>query len=162
MIKFEDIGRNEKIRFGLFIAASVILAVILIANYRKSRKPVQFKEAAVIVEKTESLKKKKIKKEKPMEIHILLQEVGREDPFLPVSEKYMSEGRTGVPLKLTGIVRSGEKQLAIINDALVGEGDKIGGKTVIKIGKEKVVMREDGREYELRLPGFKYPKKSGK
>ena len=159
MVKFRNLSKNEKIKFGLLITASAILVIVLIANYKKSYKPIQVKEAdrkeTLIIREAKEPKKKKVRKKKPAEIEALLQKVGRKDPFLPPSGKYIPPESSHAELNLAGIIWDAEKPLAIINDTIVGEGDMIGDKKVIKIEKESViVVQEDGKKYILKLRGF--------
>lgn len=161
MIKFKDLSKNEKIKLGFFITASVILVIILIANHKRGHKPIQVKEAgrkeALIIERAKEPEMRKVKKKKPAEIEALLQEVGRKDPFLPPpSGKYIPPASSGGgELNLAGIIWDAERPLAIINDTVIGEGDKIGDKKVIKIEKESVILiQEDGKKYILKLSGF--------
>lgn len=158
-MKFRDLTKNDKIKLGLLVVASVILAVVLIANYRTSYKstPVEKtgRKKTAIIEKMKELKAGKTEeivkatKEKPVEIQAMLHEVGREDPFSPASENYIPEIRA--ELNLVGIIWDAEKPLAVINDTIVSQGDVIENKKVIKITNEGVVLSEDGREYTLRL-----------
>ena len=164
LIKFKNLSKRDRVISGLLIMAFAILVIILIANYKKSHKPIQVKKASkeeTVIKKTKGIKKKAVRKKKPIEIEAMLQEVGREDPFLPASEKDIPVGPARAELNLVGIMWDEARPLAIINDTIVGEGDMIRNKKVIKIGKKSVVLSEDGREYILRLHGFK-PRKEDK
>ena len=166
VIRSGKMSRDERIKTVFLIAAFVILMAILVGGHNKGRGPVQLAktvgEKTIVPKKTERSRKGRVEKVKPLEIEMLLHEVGREDPFLPSGDGYMSGTPEAAPLNLTGIVKSDGKSLAIINDMLVGEGDKIEGETVIKIGKEDVVMEKNGKTHVLRLSVFEYQKKGGK
>lgn len=160
MRKFNDLSQKEKITLGLLIAASAVLLAILIMNYRGRRKVTVAgktgKKETITVEEVRKPERMRKKKERPIEVEVLLQEVGREDPFLPSGKEYTPVGLVPVELNLTGITWDAKgRPLAIINDMIVGEGDMIGNKKVVKIEEKSVVIREDGKKYTLRLGGFK-------
>ena len=56
-----------------------------------------------------------------------------------------------IDLKLTGIIWDNKKPQALINGAIVSEGDSIGNFRVLKILKDKVKMASDGTYFEIRL-----------
>ena len=161
LIKLDSLSKKDKLKLGLLAAATIILVIILIANYRSAQKKVSFKGAAkgreVALGRTRKLKGERSRKEKPAEIQALLKEVGREDPFLQPSEKKISRPARA-KLVLSGIVSNGERSLAIINDMLVGEGDMIEDKKVIKIDDRGVVIKNGEKEYRLRLGGYESQK----
>jgi hypothetical protein len=165
LLKFKNMSNKEKIRLGLLAAGIMILALILIANHRRGREAVTFKKARgkemAAVERIKSPEEGKAKKKKPAEIQAMMREVGREDPFLPPSEKKAPVRPVRAELYLSGIVSNGGRSLAIINDMLVGEGDMIEDKKIIKIGSKSVVIKEGDKEYTLKLGGFE-PQKGGK
>lgn len=53
-------------------------------------------------------------------------------------------------LKLTGILQ-GKRNLAIINDEIVGEGDIIEGRKIIQISKKRVVLGKDEQKIILEI-----------
>ncbi|MDP3804349.1 MAG: hypothetical protein Q8Q87_02215 [Candidatus Omnitrophota bacterium] len=70
----------------------------------------------------------------------------KRSPFVP----------TGVPgtsssLVLSGILSSGKGLKATIGDAIVGKGDKVGGNTVVDIKKDKVILNDGTKDFELKL-----------
>jgi type II secretory pathway component PulC len=162
--KLNKMSNKEKTRLGLLVAAIIILAFILVANARRGRKAITFKrigeKGRAVVERLKTPAERKARKRKPAEIQAMLREVGREDPFLKPSERRATVRPARGALHLSGIVSDGRRSLAIINDMLVGEGDMIEDKKIIKIKSRSVVVRESGREYTLRLEGFK-PQKGG-
>jgi hypothetical protein len=164
LIKLTSLNKTEKIKLGLLAAASVILIVILITHYKSTHKKVLPKRGpaaqAAVYGKMKKPREERAHKEKTAEVQALLKEVGREDPFLQPTEKKIS-ARTGAELVLSGIVSNGERSLAVINDMLVGEGDMIGDKKIIRIGNKGVVIRDGEKEYMLKMKGFE-PEKGGK
>jgi hypothetical protein len=52
---------------------------------------------------------------------------------------------------LTGILKRGNRAVAIVDQELVREGDLIDDAEVLKIETEKVVLKQDDKELELRL-----------
>lgn len=70
----------------------------------------------------------------------------------PFSGKIYS-GREGgtIDLRLTGIVWDDKRPQALINGAIVQEGDAIGNFRVLKIFKDKIKMASDGTYFEIRL-----------
>lgn len=92
------------------------------------------------------------KKIMPEEIRRLLENVGRDDPFVPPQKGY----RTSLPVteksQLEGIIWSEDKPMAIINGEIVGEGQIIGDKKIIKIEKDSVIVEsQDGERYTIEL-----------
>ena len=55
---------------------------------------------------------------------------------------------------LTGILWDDSAPLAMINDNLVGAGDKIGGYTAVEIKKDRVVLTDGEQNYTLTLPQY--------
>ncbi|MGB2662120.1 MAG: hypothetical protein WBD04_07030 [Candidatus Omnitrophota bacterium] len=160
--KLNKMSNKEKTRSGLLVAAIIILAFILIANYRRGQKAITFKKigkkGVAVVERLKGPGVKKARKKKPTKIQAMLREVGREDPFLQPSERRTTVRPVRAELYLSGIVSDGRRSLAIINDMLVGEGDMIEDKKIIKIKSRSVVIRDGEREYTLRLGGFESQK----
>ena len=66
------------------------------------------------------------------------------NPFLPKSVIPVASG-------LTGILWDKENPKVIINDQVVGIGDKVDGKTVIDIKQDKVILNDGTKDIELRL-----------
>ena len=67
-------------------------------------------------------------------------------PFVP----------SGVPgassnLALNGILGSGKDLKAMMGDAIVGKGDKIGNNTVVEVKKNSVILNDGAKDFELRL-----------
>lgn len=72
----------------------------------------------------------------------------------PFSGKVYS-GAVGVgraiSFRLTGIIWDEKNPQALINDTIVSEGDILGSCTVIKIDKNKVILNDGSKDFELRL-----------
>lgn len=54
-------------------------------------------------------------------------------------------------LSLNGILASGKGFKAMIGDAIVGKGDKVGGNTVVEVAKDKVILNDGAKDFELKL-----------
>ncbi len=74
------------------------------------------------------------------------------DPFS--SGPSTSEPATLSDMVLTGILWDDSAPLAMINDNLVGVGDKIGGYAVAEIKKDKVVLTDGEQNHTLTLPQY--------
>ena len=60
-------------------------------------------------------------------------------------------GTVSSKLSLSGILASGKGFKAMIGDSIVGKGDKIDGNTVIEVEKEKVILNDGTKDFELKL-----------
>ena len=71
----------------------------------------------------------------------------------PVTKERKKQKKVGAvsDLKLSGIAFVGTMSSAIINGTLVMAGDRIGGKTVKKIERNRVILADETTEYVLRL-----------
>jgi hypothetical protein len=65
-------------------------------------------------------------------------------PIIP-SEKYSSDTH------LNGIVWDKTSPMAIINDEIVKIGDSVGGKIVVDIKQDRVILNDGSKDFELRL-----------
>lgn len=55
-------------------------------------------------------------------------------------------------LKLSGIQLKDDKPVyCLINDEIFIEGDRLAGKIIIRIEKDRVILKDDKREYELKI-----------
>lgn len=59
--------------------------------------------------------------------------------------------RSASGLSLTGILWDPKTPQAIINDTVVGVGDRISDQTVTEIDSDKVVLNDGTQNYELRM-----------
>ncbi len=67
-------------------------------------------------------------------------------PFLQKTEAVV----TPTKLILAGIAWDDQGPKAVINDQIVGVGDKVGGNTVVSIKKDRVIMNDGSSDFELR------------
>lgn len=74
----------------------------------------------------------------------------KRDPFV-ASQQGSSEEMSPSGLLLCGIIWDKEKPLAIINEEIVGKGDKIGQYIVKTIEQDSVVLNEGEKDYKLNL-----------
>ena len=68
-------------------------------------------------------------------------------PFIP---KWIN----GVPsssLNLKGMMWNEKDPKAMISDAIVVKGDKIGGNTVIEVKKDRVILNDGTKDFEIKL-----------
>lgn len=72
------------------------------------------------------------------------------DPFS--SGPAVSSPTTISDMRLTGILWDDVAPLAMISDNPIAVGDKIGGYTVVDIQKDKVMLTDGTKDYELTLP----------
>lgn len=55
-------------------------------------------------------------------------------------------------LKLNSILLKEDKPVCcVINDEIFLEGDRVAGKSIVKIEKDKVILKDEKREYELKI-----------
>ena len=54
-------------------------------------------------------------------------------------------------LSLNGIIASGKEFKAMIGDSIVGKGDKISGNTVVDVKKDKVILNDGTKDFELKI-----------
>ena len=76
-------------------------------------------------------------------------DVEKEGDNEKVEEEYTGKDK---PIDLTAILVIGEKKIAVVNGAVVKEGDVIDGKEIQKIYENKVTVVEAGSIYDLTLP----------
>jgi hypothetical protein len=72
------------------------------------------------------------------------------DPMRPPSVQAKARTETGA-LKVTAILRSGERRVAIIDGNAMGEGDTVGNVTIDSIGVDEVHYTRAGRHESARL-----------
>jgi len=77
------------------------------------------------------------------------------DPFSPLISK---SGVLLIPreidlggLAIKGIIYSQDSPVAIINDEVVGRGEKIGDYLVLEIEEKRVILKKDDQEFILKL-----------
>ena len=52
---------------------------------------------------------------------------------------------------LRGILSSGENLKAMIDDVIVGKGDKVGDNTVVEVRKNSVILNDGTTDFEIKL-----------
>jgi hypothetical protein len=75
------------------------------------------------------------------------------DPF--VLPKFLEQKPTeqqGAPLKLVAILESKKGRFAIINNSIVAKGDIINNERVQEIGKDRVVLINNGKRRVISVP----------
>lgn len=79
------------------------------------------------------------------------------NPFLSrEEEEYFKQDKGQLLIEnmtISAIFYSPQRRSAIIDGRIVKEGDRIGDKTIIQIGEESVVLRDEESEYLLKLEG---------
>lgn len=70
----------------------------------------------------------------------------KRNPFVPTGVSGMSSN-----LVLSGILGSGTNLKAMIGDAIVGKGDKVGDNTVVEVKKNSVILNDGTKDFELKL-----------
>ena len=73
------------------------------------------------------------------------------DPTMPPSHLGGAGPEAPAALRLQAIVRSQEREFAVIDGQRVVPGDRVGAWRVVEIGPDSVRLRDDARELELRL-----------
>lgn len=70
----------------------------------------------------------------------------KRNPFVPKEVPGASSN-----LVLSGILGSGNNLKAMIGDTMVGKGDKVGNNTVVDIQRDKVILNDGTKDFELNL-----------
>ena len=70
----------------------------------------------------------------------------RRHPFVPQAASNESSA-----LVLSGIFNKGNVYKAMIGDTIVMKGDKIGSNTVVDVQKNKVILNDGTKDFELKL-----------
>jgi type II secretory pathway component PulC len=69
------------------------------------------------------------------------------DPFV---RDWVISGQV-TDLKLKAITQSGDKAYALINDQILETGEVISGKKIVSIEKDKVILEQEGKTFNLLL-----------
>ncbi|MBL4827213.1 MAG: hypothetical protein JKY66_05795 [Spongiibacteraceae bacterium] len=69
----------------------------------------------------------------------------------PTRPAHYHSKKSKAPLKLESILFSNTRKVAVINGSLVTEGDRIEDSTVLKINKDRVRLKRNGKITELVL-----------
>ncbi len=67
------------------------------------------------------------------------------------NERNIDDKPEAVKFTLSGILASGDKGYAIVNNHMVTVGDNIDGAKVVTIGKHHVVLEKDSKQFTLRM-----------
>lgn len=87
---------------------------------------------------------------KKEEMESLLNELKRKNPFSPQHfNETKIEGKKEIELE--GIMWDNQKPFAVIDGAVLAEGDSLDGKKVIKIRNESVILDNQGRQEILKI-----------
>lgn len=92
---------------------------------------------------------KKVEFEIPATRPFIYDSQGKRDPLVPLAG--LEEGPKLAWLSLEGIFWDPASPMAIINDKIVGEGDKIEGAEVVEIKEDRVILRYGEEQSILRL-----------
>lgn len=98
--------------------------------------------------------KNEVAAEKPAVLHQPRYDVPRGNPFLTVAEARalgVSHREVLTGAKLSAIFYSPKGSYAILNGAVIKRGDMFGGKKVLGIGKNSVLLRDGIGEYIVTL-----------
>lgn len=81
------------------------------------------------------------------------------DPFLKTSGlgRAANSEREEIEYKLQATTFEGEDSVAVVNDRVVRVGDRVGARTVLKIGADFVLLGEKGSVIEATLEAHKAP-----
>ena len=77
----------------------------------------------------------------------------KRDPFFS-SGIITSTAKAITDVHLSGILWDENAPLAMIDDTPVGIGDKAGAYTILEIHKDRVILTDGTKDYELRLPTY--------
>ena len=83
------------------------------------------------------------------------EELPLRDPLRPYTATLPSDA-SGAPvrrLELQAVVVSPERRIAVINDELRREGERVGDAVIVRIERGAVHMRRAGEDFVLRLDG---------
>ena len=122
------------IRFINLLFMILLVCGLIIGHTAQSQQPTQ----------------KAREKQEPNEEPLSPMKYGRDNPFTPVTEEFprvIEKGRA----ELEGIMWDEKQPLALIGGAIVKVGDKTSQGTVTKIEKDKVILQDGIRQYEIRL-----------
>ena len=88
--------------------------------------------------------------DKDKEFILILDKLKEKNPFSKNHADIAKYKFRSGNLVLSGIFYDGKRPLALINDQMVGEGEAIAGKRVIKITRDEVILKDQEKEYRLR------------
>lgn len=142
-----QIMRDKKI---VILTALGILAVISLI-YGLTARP----GARRGVSRQEGIIKKKSESAKPEDIANQMKRRARRTQFRSWRRSpFVSNNASGMPyskLTLNGILVNGNELKAMIGDSVVGKGARIEGNTVVEVRKDRVILNDGTRDFELKL-----------
>ena len=153
---------QKKTMIDLGIIAGLVIALIfaslsLVKHKEFPRSRVAVKEGASLVGKTAGVEKSnhgiKIRRIKDDNFFV---KISRVADVLPLDRDPFSFGGTGPRcsrdnLELTGILREGQQPTAVIGGGFYKAGDSTDQFTVVNIQGDKVILKDNVGQFELRL-----------
>jgi len=78
------------------------------------------------------------------------------DPFIRFEDRQALTGEKAYlpEFRVEGIITDGAKSLAIIEGGFYREGDQVQGFVISAIKADRVVLKRDGKTYEVKVQGF--------
>lgn len=145
------IGKKNKIEIAITLVLVIIFFVALSNSIKK------IKNAKRRIQRTTEINSDVSKVETASSIYDILSRKSSKikivrDPFsrVPFKETNVSSPKQDI-FSLSGIIWDDVSPKAIVNGKIVREGDSIGGKKVIKIEKDAVVLKDKNKTYRLTL-----------
>lgn len=133
----------KKITSSIFILIYFLCAVSLPLGCTKKKAKVKSTPPE------DAASQQKVWEQKKKALPEFLEKLKQKNPFARDHAGVYSSLSQG--LTLSGIFYDAKQPLAIINGAIVAEGQMVGTKQVIKINKEEVILKDhEGREYRLK------------
>ena len=135
--------QNKKLTILIILGATAVFSLLYgIISTPKGRKKLTPKESAIY----RDARTEPEKMISPMKRHAKKTKFTKwaRDPFLLKGTASSASG-------LTGIIWDEKSPKALIDDDIVGIGDKWGGNTVIDIKQDRVILNDGTKDFELRL-----------
>ncbi len=123
---------------------SILFLLILVACgcQKKERKPAEIAVKGFSALEKESFELATGKEESKKRFDILINKLDQRNPFSREHEGIYRLKTKIENLQLGGIFYDGQKPMAIINDQIVGEGDIIEDKQVLRITQKEVILND--------------------
>lgn len=152
--------KKEVIEFSVTGILIFILLFVVISVIKKAgkTKPSQTQKIEVISSRADNLVDKRSSKEKNVakNLYNALEEESKSlelkrDPFTaaPITTKETASSSTLI--QLNGILWDRTKPMAIINNNVVKIGSKVGTNIVVDIKKDRVILSDGTRDFEIQL-----------
>lgn len=145
--------KNKKIIILAILSAGAVLSLTYgMLTPSKVRREIRSKAVRIQKKRTSATQGRSVVSTAPATRHSSRSSYGSwgRDPFF--SGPAVSSPTTISDMRLTGILWDDAAPLAMINDNPIGVGDKIGGYTVVEIHKDRVILADGTKNYELTLP----------